>query len=72
MQRADAAGRQLAAVLSEDLMSPEAILVTFNSLAENDSVLIGRVLQAAVAALVNVQSVEAVDAEMKRRAVKGN
>ncbi len=30
------------------------------------------VLQACVAALVNVQSVEAVDAEMKRRAVNGN
>jgi hypothetical protein len=29
-------------------------------------------LQASVAALVNVQSVEAVDAELKRRAVKGN
>jgi len=30
------------------------------------------VLQPSVAALVNVQSVEAVDTEMKRRAVKGN
>ena len=30
------------------------------------------VLQACLAALVNVQSVESVDAEMKRRAVKGN
>ena len=30
------------------------------------------VLQACVAALVKVQSVDAVDAEMKRRAVKGN
>jgi len=30
------------------------------------------VLQASVAALVNVQSVEAVGAEIKRRAVKGN
>ena len=29
-------------------------------------------VQAAVAALVNVQSVEAVDAEIKRRAVMGN
>jgi hypothetical protein len=32
----------------------------------------GLVLQASVAALVNVQSVEAADAEMKRRAVNGN
>ena len=30
------------------------------------------VLQASVAALVNVQSVEAVDAELKRRAISGN
>ncbi len=30
------------------------------------------VLQASVAALVNVQSVEAADAELKRRAVKDN
>ena len=30
------------------------------------------VLQASVTALVNLQSVEAVDAEKKRRAVKGN
>ena len=30
------------------------------------------VLQASVATLVNVQSVEAVDAEIKRRAVAGN
>jgi hypothetical protein len=30
------------------------------------------VLRASVAALVNVQSVEAVEAEMKRRAVNGN
>ena len=30
-----------------------------------------RILQSSVAALVNVQSVEAVDAEMKRRAVEG-
>ena len=30
------------------------------------------VLQASVTALVNVQSVEAVDGELKRRAVTGN
>jgi hypothetical protein len=30
------------------------------------------VLQVSVAVLVNVQSVEAVDREMKKRAVKGN
>ncbi len=29
-------------------------------------------LQASVAALVNVQAAEAVDAELKRRAAKGN
>ena len=38
----------------------------------NDPDLMRLVLQVSVAAMVNVQSVEAVDAEMKRRAVKGN
>ena len=43
-----------------------------SELAVNDPDLMRLVLQVSVAAMVNVQSVEAVDAEMKRRAVKGN
>ena len=54
------------------LMSTKNTLATFNRLAENDPVLMERVLQASVAAMVNVQCVEAVDAELKRRAVAGN
>ena len=53
-------------------MPPDAMLETFSELAVKEPDLMRLVLQASVAALVNVQSVEAVDAEMKRRAVAGN
>ena len=48
------------------------MLETFSELAVKEPDLMRLTLQACVAAMVNVQSVEAVDAEMKRRAVKGN
>ena len=54
------------------LMSPDDMLETFSELAVKDPDLMRLVLQVSVAALVNVQSVEAVDAEIKRRAVMGN
>ena len=54
------------------LMSPDDMLETFSELAVREPDLMRLVLQACVAALVNVQSVEAVDAEMKRRAVWEN
>jgi hypothetical protein len=54
------------------LMRPDDMLETFSELAVKEPDLMRLVLQASVAALVNVQSVEAVDAEMKRRAVNGN
>ena len=48
------------------------MLETFSELAVKDPDLMRRVLQASVAALVNVQSVEAVEAELKRLAVTEN
>ena len=54
------------------LMRPDDMLDTFSELAVREPDLMRLVLQASVAALVNAQSVEAVDAEMKRRAVEGN
>ena len=54
------------------LMSPDDMLETFSELAVKEPDLMRIVLQASVAAPVNVQSVEAVDAEMKRRAVTEN
>jgi hypothetical protein len=48
------------------------MLETFSELAVKDPDLMRLVLQACVAAMVNVQSGEAVGAELKRRAVKGN
>ena len=48
------------------------ILTSVTESAVKEPNLMRLVLQASVAALVNVQSVEAVEAEMKRRAVKGN
>ena len=53
-------------------MRPDDMLETFSELAVKEPDMMRLVLQASVAALVNVQSVEAVDAELKRRAVKGN
>jgi hypothetical protein len=54
------------------LMRPDDMLETFSELAVKEPDLMRLVLRASIAALVNVQSVEAVDAEMKKRAVKGN
>ncbi len=54
------------------LMRPDDMLETFSELAVREPDLMRLVLQASVAALVNVQSVEAVNAEMKRRPVNGN
>ena len=54
------------------LMRPDDMLETFSELAVKDPDLMRRVLQASVAALVNVQSVEAVEAELKRLAVTEN
>ncbi len=48
------------------------MLETFSDLAVKEPDLMRLVLQASVAALVNVQSVEAVGAEMKKRAIAGN
>lgn len=48
------------------------MLETFSELAVKEPDLTRLALQTSVAALVNVQSVEVVDAELKRRAVKGN
>ena len=50
-------------------MRSEDMLDTFSELAMKEPDLMRLVLHASVAALVNVQSVEAVDAEIKRRAV---
>lgn len=54
------------------LMRPDDMLETFAELAVTEPDLMRLTLQSAVAALVNVQSVEAVEAEIERRAVKGN
>ena len=54
------------------LMRPDDMLETFSELAVREPDLMRLILQACVAALVNVQSVEAVDAELKERAVRGN
>lgn len=48
-------------------MSPDDMLATFSELAAKDPDLMRLVLQASVASLVNVQSVEVVGAELKRR-----
>ena len=52
------------------LMRPDDMLETLSELAVKEPDLMRLTLQTRVAALVNVQSVEAVGAEMKRRAVK--
>ena len=54
------------------LVRPDDMLETFSELAVNDPDLMRIVLQASVAAPVNVQSAEAVDDELKRPAVTGN
>ncbi len=54
------------------LMRPDDMLDTFSELAVKDPDMMRVVLQASVAALVSVQSVEAVGAEIRRRAVIGH
>lgn len=54
------------------LMPPDDMLETFRELAVQEPDLMRLVLQANFAALLNVQSVEAVDAEFRRRAVQQN
>ena len=54
------------------LMRPDDMLETFSESAVKEPDKMRLVLQASVAALVNVQSEEAVEAEVKRRAVVGN
>lgn len=54
------------------LMHPDNMLETFSEVAVKGPELMRPVLQASVAALVNVQSAEAVGAELKLRVVKGN
>jgi hypothetical protein len=54
------------------LMRPDDMLETFSELAVKEPDMMRLTLQACVAALVNLRSVEAVDAELKRRAVVGN
>lgn len=53
-------------IRTDDMLDP------FSELAVKDPDLMRLVLQASVAALVNAQSVEAVEGEMKRRAVGRN
>ena len=54
------------------LMSPDDMLETFSELAVKDPDLMRLVLQASVAALVNIQAVESGDAELKRRSASNN
>ena len=54
------------------LMRCDDMLETFSELAVKEPDLMRLVLQASVAALVNVQAVEGADTELKRRAIKGN
>jgi len=54
------------------LMRPDDMLETFSELAVKEPDLMRLVLQASVAALVNIQAVEGSNAELKRRAIKGN
>lgn len=54
------------------LMSPDDMLETFSELAVKAPDLMRLVLQASVAALVNIQAVESGDAELKRRSASNN
>ena len=54
------------------LRRSDDMLETFSELAVREPDLMRLVLQASVAALVNVQNVGTVEGEMKRRAVVGN
>ena len=52
----------------QQMMTPDDMLETFSKMAAAEPDLMRVVLQAAVAALVNTQSVMAAEAEVKRRA----
>jgi hypothetical protein len=54
------------------LMSPNDMLETFSELAVKEPDLMRLVLQAAVATMANVQTVEAAIAELKRLAPRGD
>lgn len=54
------------------LMRPDDMLETFCELAVREPDLMRLVLQASVAALVNIQAVEGGNTELKRRAISGN
>jgi hypothetical protein len=54
------------------LMRRDDMVETFSELAVREPDQMRLVLWACVAALVSLQSVEAVDAELKRRAISGN
>ena len=54
------------------LMRPDDMLETFSELAVREPDLMRLILQASVAALVNIQAVEGGNAELKRRAIRGN
>ena len=54
------------------LMRPDEMLKTFSELAVKEPDLTRLALQTSVAALVNVQGVESVDGELRRRVVRGN
>ena len=54
------------------LMEPDNMLETFYELASAEPDLMRLVLQASVAALINVQALESSNAELKQRAIKGN
>ena len=51
------------------LMTPDDILETFSQIGIEDPDVARVTLEAAVAALVNCQSVKAIDAELKQRAI---
>ena len=54
------------------LMRPDDMLETFSELAVKEPDLMRLVLQASVAALLNVQALDGSNAELKQRAIKGN
>ena len=56
----------------DHLMTQNDIVATITELAGKDPELMQLVMRASVMALVNLQAMAAVNAELKRRAVKGN
>ena len=53
-------------------MTPEDVIAAITELSVKDPELMQLVMRASVMALVNLQAMAAVNAELKRRAVKGN